>query len=276
MLAAKVAAGELPPVEDRLPVREDVLVIPVVERIGDYGGTWRRAFRGRGGQNADRLMMDHVLLFDLNGADVIPNVVKSWQVSADERTFTMQLRRGMQWNDGTPFTADAFTWVNANIVRNDKLNPNKEGRLGISTYGPRLRRIDDSTIEWSFDEPQPGFFDEMATFRYRRLDIQRPHRLPRVRTWPLARAVPRGLRRWSSSRRDDQGCRLRQLGVLLQDQDQRSFDPGCSDDLAVGNGAALHHRPVIVRAQPLLLRRRPRGQPASLHRSYRDASLRRQ
>ena len=165
MLAAQVAAGELPPVEDRLPVWDDVLVIPVVERIGDYGGTWRRAFRGRGGQNADRLMMDHVLLFDLNGADVIPNVVKSWQASADQRTFTMQLRRGMKWNDGTPFTADAFTWVNVNIVRNDKLNPNKEGRLGISTYGPRLRRIDDSTIEWSFDEPQAGFIDEMATFR---------------------------------------------------------------------------------------------------------------
>ena len=166
MLAAQVAAGELPPVEDRLPVWDDVLVIPVVERIGDYGGTWRRGHSGGpGNQGVDRLMMDHVLLFDLDGAEVIPNVLKSWQVSADERTFTMQLRRGMKWNDGTPFTADAFVWPNVNIVRNDELNPAKEGRLGFSQFGPKLRKIDDYTIQWSFDEPAAGFIDELATFR---------------------------------------------------------------------------------------------------------------
>ena len=166
MLAAKVAAGELPPVADRLPDPGDVLVIPVVERIGDYGGTWRRAARsGPGNQGVDRLMMDHVLLFDLDGAEVIPNVLKSWQVSPDQRTFTMQLRRGMKWNDGTPFTADSWVWPNQNIVRNEKLNPAKEGRLGFSQFGPNLRKIDDYTIQWSFDEPAAGFIDELATFR---------------------------------------------------------------------------------------------------------------
>ena len=44
MLAAKVAAGELPPVEERLP--ENPLVLPVIEQIGRYGGTWRRAYSG--------------------------------------------------------------------------------------------------------------------------------------------------------------------------------------------------------------------------------------
>ena len=46
MLKARVDAGELPPLEERLPVAEDVLVIPVVEEIGEYGGTWRRGFSG--------------------------------------------------------------------------------------------------------------------------------------------------------------------------------------------------------------------------------------
>ena len=36
MLKVKVAAGELPPVEKRLP--EDVLVVKPVEEIGQYGG----------------------------------------------------------------------------------------------------------------------------------------------------------------------------------------------------------------------------------------------
>ena len=38
-LAAMVKAGSLPPVEERLP--ENPLVVPVVDGIGKYGGTWR-------------------------------------------------------------------------------------------------------------------------------------------------------------------------------------------------------------------------------------------
>ena len=36
-----MAAGELPPVDERLPL--EPLVVPVVEEIGQYGGTWQRA-----------------------------------------------------------------------------------------------------------------------------------------------------------------------------------------------------------------------------------------
>src|SRR5262245_47579362 len=43
-LAELVKAGKLPPVEQRLP--ETPLVVPTVERVGEYGGTWRRAFLG--------------------------------------------------------------------------------------------------------------------------------------------------------------------------------------------------------------------------------------
>ena len=43
-LAEQVKAGQLPPIEQRIP--EQPLVVPVVEKIGEYGGVWRRAFRG--------------------------------------------------------------------------------------------------------------------------------------------------------------------------------------------------------------------------------------
>ena len=44
MLADLVKAGKLPPVAERLP--ENPLVIDVVEKIGTYGGTWRRGYTG--------------------------------------------------------------------------------------------------------------------------------------------------------------------------------------------------------------------------------------
>ena len=166
MLAARVAAGELPPVEDRLPVPEDVHVVPVVEKIGEYGGTWRKGFAGPGdGQNMDRVMGDHPLQYDLDGATILPNLLKDWDVSADGLTYTFHIRRGMKWSDGEPFTADDFIWANENIVRNEKLNPKKEGRLGFSQFGPTLRKVDDTTFTASFPDQQAGFLDEMATYR---------------------------------------------------------------------------------------------------------------
>src|SRR5258708_12124215 len=40
LLAEQVKAGKLPPVEQRLP--EKPLVVPVVEKVGEYGGAGRR------------------------------------------------------------------------------------------------------------------------------------------------------------------------------------------------------------------------------------------
>lgn len=43
---------------------------------------------------------------------VIPNLAKSWDISADGLTYTFHLREGISWSDGAPFTADdvVFTW----------------------------------------------------------------------------------------------------------------------------------------------------------------------
>ena len=43
-LAALVAAGELPPVEERLPANP--LVVEPIDSVGVYGGIWNRAWRG--------------------------------------------------------------------------------------------------------------------------------------------------------------------------------------------------------------------------------------
>src|SRR5437016_11353373 len=53
MLAALVQAGQLPPVEQRLP--QEPMVLKPVHEIGKYGGTMRRAFTGPAdGENVNR------------------------------------------------------------------------------------------------------------------------------------------------------------------------------------------------------------------------------
>src|SRR2546427_6480917 len=72
MLAEQVKAGKLRPVEKRLP--SDPLVVPVVERAGQYGGVWRRAFLGPAdANNYVRVVYDALPPFPPDGPRIEPN-----------------------------------------------------------------------------------------------------------------------------------------------------------------------------------------------------------
>ena len=106
MLAARVAAGELPPVEQRLP--KEPFVEPVLEEIGKYGGTIRVAtawdiHRGEM-QNQDTDM--YVLRWSDEESKVVGGLVKEYEYSPDKKTLTFFLREGLKWSDGVPFTTD--------------------------------------------------------------------------------------------------------------------------------------------------------------------------
>jgi peptide/nickel transport system substrate-binding protein len=133
-----VAAGELPPVEERLPIPEDVLVIQPVHEIGKYGGTWRRGFTGPAdGQNGHRVAGGDRLLFwhSTRFPELTPNLAKSWEVSDDNTTFTIHLRQGAKWSDGEPFTTDDIIFWYEDLYQNEELVPVR------SPYFP-----DDATI----------------------------------------------------------------------------------------------------------------------------------
>jgi len=166
IFAAMVAAGTLPPVGERLPIPSDVLVLPVIDRIGDYGGTWRRAFTGpNDGQNADRIMSDHILHFDLNGTDVIPNVAKGWEISNDGLVYTLFLREGLKWSDGVEATADDWVWYNENILRNEEINPGRDGQIGWSGFAPTVTKVDKYTVQLTLPTRGDSFLDELGTYK---------------------------------------------------------------------------------------------------------------
>ena len=73
LLAEQVKAGKLPPVEQRLP--EQPLVVPVVEKVGEYGGVWRRAFLGPAdANNYVRVVYDALFRFSPDGAKIEPKI----------------------------------------------------------------------------------------------------------------------------------------------------------------------------------------------------------
>ena len=166
MLASMVAAGSIPAVEDRLPDAGQAMVVNVVDRIGEYGGTWRRAFTGpNDGQNADRIMMDMVLYYDLDGASIIPNVARDWDLSSDGMVYTLHLRKGMKWSDGTPFTSEDFTWQFDNVISDGEINPERGGQIGWSGIdAASITAVDDFTVEITLKERADGFIDALADY----------------------------------------------------------------------------------------------------------------
>ena len=161
-LTKLVEEGKLPPVEDRLP--EEPLVIPPIERIGQYGGTWRRGFTGAiDRQNIDQIMHDHLIYYELDGQTLMPHIAKGWEISEGGTTFTFHLRKGMKWSDGMPFTADDFVFAYEELTLNDELNPAKASYLKADGKLCQMEKLDDYTVRYIFHQPNYSFIEKVAS-----------------------------------------------------------------------------------------------------------------
>ena len=168
MLRVKVAAGELPPVEKRLP--EEPLVIVPVEEIGRYGGTWHRAWLGPADKwGPEKVTAEGLLRYSPDGTKVLPNLVKSWKVSDDARVFTFYLRKGVKWSDGVPFTADDILFYYEDELLNKELTPvlGKDWRpVEEGGMGGKVEKVDDYTVRFTFEKPY-GLFLINCAYSYR-------------------------------------------------------------------------------------------------------------
>ncbi len=165
MLAELVAAGELPPLEERLPPREELLVIQPLDEIGKYGGTWRRGFTGPGdGQNGHRVAGgDRLLFWDAEGfPELTPNLAKAWEVSEDATEITIFLREGIKWSDGELFTANDILFWYEHMYLNEDLVPVPSPFFNVDN-GATLEMVDDYTVKYSFPQPNSLFIEVLAS-----------------------------------------------------------------------------------------------------------------
>ena len=114
-LAAMVATGELPPLEERLP--DNPLVVKPLEAIGTYGGVWHNMLVGGTLTHVVRYQgYERLLRWTPKWDGVIPNLAESYDVSDDSRVFTFTLRKGLKYSDGAPMTADDFQFVIEDVI----------------------------------------------------------------------------------------------------------------------------------------------------------------
>ncbi len=171
MLATKVEAGKLPPVDERLPANPAV-VKPLVE-TGKYGGEMRFGLVGTSATWGGFVFMaawDHLTIWKPDFSGVEPNLVESIDVSDDVTTYTFHMRKGMKWSDGVDFTADDIAFYIEDVLFNTDLNPGGPGADWIPAgQGPDMKfeKIDDYTFRLTFPKPYGTFLYVLAQWQGR-------------------------------------------------------------------------------------------------------------
>ena len=166
MLAERVRAGTLPPVDERLPANP-MVVEPLVE-IGQYGGELRYGFTGDPvwGGMLYIAQWEHQVTWKPDSSDFVPNIIESYEVNSTATEYIWYLRKGMKWSNGDPFTANDITFYVNDVLGNEELFPSGIGADWLPVVqraeGFSVERIDDYTVKFTFPSPYGTFMMNLA------------------------------------------------------------------------------------------------------------------
>ncbi|MEM7532380.1 MAG: ABC transporter substrate-binding protein [Chloroflexota bacterium] len=175
ILADMVAAGDLPPIDERLPlspyvVDTDSLVVGFEPDIGVYGGMMRLPQEGPGGDPHIYIGMNEPLIwapgafeYDLG---IHGNVAQDWEVNEDSTEYTIYLREGLKWSDGVPVTTEDVRFAYEDVLLNEEITPSFPRWLRAGNRGDGtpmvIEIVDDYTFKIIFDEPYGIFPAQLA------------------------------------------------------------------------------------------------------------------
>ena len=162
-LKEKVATGELPPIEARLP--EKPLRVDFAGRgkaPGEYGGTLRMLIGGQRDISFATISGYARLVGYDEKLALKPDILKSFEVQ-EGRIFTFHIRPGHRWSDGHLLTAEDFRYALEDVHLNKELNHGFiSSYLLVDDKPPIFEIIDELTVRYSWDAPNPDFLPQIA------------------------------------------------------------------------------------------------------------------
>ncbi|MEM8915655.1 MAG: ABC transporter substrate-binding protein, partial [Pseudomonadota bacterium] len=166
-----VAAGKIPPVEERIPAEPIVMKTESMpDGAGVYGGVFRHVSGGRpegwnwmagqhqgwGGLSKTSQMClvrtGPMWILSPDKVEPLPRLATSWEWSEDGHQLTMDLIEGARWSDGDPFDADdiVFMWED-NIKDTGVPSRMQAEALG---EGVELEVLGPYQIRWTFPDSE--------------------------------------------------------------------------------------------------------------------------
>lgn len=147
MLAARVKAGKLPALKDRLPAKPAVL--KPLDSAGVFGGTMHRTIVSADTRTTPTIT--HGLLeWDPVNVTPVAGLAESWEITDGGKTATFHLRKGLRWSDGHPFTTADLMFVWKSIMNNATLSPVAPTWITTDGKPPVITKVDDLTLRMEF------------------------------------------------------------------------------------------------------------------------------
>jgi peptide/nickel transport system substrate-binding protein len=162
MLRQMVEAGELPPLEERLPA--DPLVVEVQDEIGRFGGTIVNGVAFLRNEYIPNMMNKEPFIevtWPLPAEGPLQaNLATDWSFNDEGTELTLNLRQGIKWSDGEPFTAEDILFYWEDILLDEGVARTPPAVLRVDGELPELEMVDDFTVRFTF--AKPFYFAESA------------------------------------------------------------------------------------------------------------------
>lgn len=163
MLKDQVQSGQLPPMQERLPLKPRVIDFENYDKtLGKYGGDLR-LLMGKAKDLGQITVYTYARLVGYAPDYTIqPDIAEAFVVG-DGKDFTFKLRKGHRWSDGHPLTSEDFRYFWEDMIKNEKL-----GQKGIPSEmlvdgeEPKFQVIDELTFRYTWEKPNPSFLPALA------------------------------------------------------------------------------------------------------------------
>ena len=118
---------------------------------------------GASHQMGSAALWEPLAFYSAFGDETIPWLAESWEYNDDFTELTIKTREGVEWSDGTPFTAGdvAFT---LNMLKENA--PLLSRSSIVEEAVKEATAVDDTTVQIVFNAPRPRFMFNQLMFKF--------------------------------------------------------------------------------------------------------------
>ncbi len=119
-------------------------------------------------QRITQQVFDSLVAFNLETYALEPSLAASWDISEDGTVYTFNLREGVTWHDGTPFTADDVIFTYEQIITNPEARAGDAAQFTFNVDGEEqsvvFEKLDDLTVQMTLPAASAAFLLQQRFF----------------------------------------------------------------------------------------------------------------
>ncbi|TVR72965.1 MAG: ABC transporter substrate-binding protein [Sphaerobacteraceae bacterium] len=123
---------------------------------------WNGYAIGANHQNGLGILYEPLAYYSAFADETYPWLAEDWEYNDDSTELTINLRSGIEWSDGEPFTADDVAFTLNHLV---EIGSEVRWGTDVQQFVESAEAVDDTTVHVTFNVPAPRFMFFM-TYKY--------------------------------------------------------------------------------------------------------------